>query len=248
MTLTPETGHAINAGNLHKTISFAEGIGTSYNPSNPEITVPALKATSILWDKSLAQVNLFAAAYLVVVNNRYLILLPLDKLLTKVYNAAASSQVSVKFIDDVRNRIKKLKGIRISPKIKIVVDQQGTPTDKTINQISASQTGIDHVIDHLDGLIQVLLLEPGYAPSETDITTTALLTLLTAIKSANQDVIDAFPALDNARIARDELLYKKYPVGLDLAGKVKKYIRSVFGGDSREYHQVAKLKFTRPRK
>jgi hypothetical protein len=49
----------------------------------------------------------------------------------------------------------------------------------------------------------------------------------------------------NFRIARNVILYANETGLVDIAGEVKKYIKSVFGGTSPQYKQVSKLKFTK---
>ena len=53
--------------------------------------------------------------------------------------------------------------------------------------------------------------------------------------------------LSNKRIARDEVLYADGTGLVDLAGLVKKYIKSLFGADSPQYEQISGLKFTAPK-
>jgi hypothetical protein len=242
-----ETGYFINHGNLYKLGSFVKGYGAEYQPGNPDL----LYANIILqYDAETAAfklINVKAAPWVTNVNTRGLALEPLDKILTKVFNSLASSKADTKIIADVRSRINKMKGVRATPKIKMTPEDPNTPTDDSIKQISASQTGIDHIIDDLDALIQILLLETNYHPSEPEIKTTALTTLLNDIIEKNKAVIDAFPDLDNARIARNKLMFADGG-SFELASKVKKYVLSVYGGKSKQYHQVASLKFTKPKK
>ena len=42
MASTSETGHAKNVANLETMISYCTGYGTTYKPSNPEISLAAL--------------------------------------------------------------------------------------------------------------------------------------------------------------------------------------------------------------
>ena len=61
----------------------------------------------------------------------------------------------------------------------------------------------------------------------------------------NTAVINALTPLSNARIARNNLLYNTGTGLVDLAGEVKKYVKSVFGTTSPQYKQVSGLKFTK---
>ncbi len=238
-----ETGHAVNHGNLNKAIAIVKAIGTRYQPSNDDILLAAL-ILHLAAEKAIFKlVNEKGAIWVIKIKGRQVIFEPLDKLLTKVYNYAASTKISKNVLENIASDIKKIKGIRAIPKLKIV---EGQPTDESVNQISAAQTGIDHTINNLDALIQILIAEPLYDPQETEISTDTLTLLLTDIRSINDAVIEAFPPFDNARIERNRLLYGAGG-GKELADLVKKYIRSLFGGDSPQYHQIAALKFTKPK-
>ena len=56
-------------------------------------------------------------------------------------------------------------------------------------------------------------------------------------------VMNAATPLSNARISRDEELYAGTTGLVDLAGLVKKYVKSVFGGDSAQFKQLSDLEF-----
>ncbi len=238
-----ETGHVVNHGNLNKAIAIVKSIGTRYQPSNADILLAALILHFAAEKAIFKIVNEKGAIWVIKIKARQVIFLPLDKILTQVYNYAASTKISKNVLENIASDIKKIKGIRAVPKLKTV---EGQPTDESVNQISAAQTGIDHTINNLDALIQILIAEPLYDPQETEITTDTLTTLLTDINSINDAVVDVFPAFDNARIERNRLLYG-VGGGKELADHVKNYIRSLFGGDSPQYHQIAALKFTKPK-
>jgi hypothetical protein len=242
-----ETGHAVNHGNTYKLASFVKGYGVKYNPSNPDLLYANIMLQYDAETAALKLVSKNAAPWVNNVNNRQIVLELLDPTLTKVFNSIASSKASAQSIADVESRIKKMKGIRIHPKIKMEPADPTTPTDDSINQISASQTGIDHIIDDFTSLIEYLSIETYYTPNEDEIKVANLTLFLKDIVEKNKAVIDVFPDLDNARIARDLLMYGEGGSN-ELASKVKKYVRSVFGGDSREYHQLGGLAFTKPKK
>ncbi|MCD1116825.1 hypothetical protein [Chryseobacterium turcicum] len=56
MASTTETGHAKNIANLQTLIEFVIGYGTSYNPSNPNLQLPALTVLKESADFTLADV------------------------------------------------------------------------------------------------------------------------------------------------------------------------------------------------
>ena len=69
------------------------------------------------------------------------------------------------------------------------------------------------------------------------------MSLQADLKVKNNDVVVASIQLSNARIARNEILYKPLTGLIDVAFDFKVYIKSVFGATSPQYKQISKLKF-----
>ena len=179
------------------------------------------------------------------INGRDIVFSPLSKLITRVVNAVASSNVSKQVLADVKTIARKIQGKRGSDKLPTVVDDPNTPEDESQKSISASQMSFDNRIENMDKLIQLLPSQSDYAPNETDLKVATLTTLLGDMKTKNTAVINALTPLSNARIARNTLLYATGTGLVDIAGEVKKYVKSVFGGTSPQYKQVSGLKFTK---
>lgn len=95
----------------------------------------------------------------------------------------------------------------------------------------------------MDKLIQLLSVQTGYTPNETDLKVTTLTTLLADMRTKNTGSINALTPLSNARIARNTILSATGTGLVDIAGEVKKYVKSVFGGTSPQYKQVSGLSF-----
>ncbi|MEI6853184.1 MAG: hypothetical protein WCL06_10090 [Bacteroidota bacterium] len=240
------TGHIVNHGSLKIVRSFINGLGAEYNPSNDKIKIANIDLLLSSQTNAFKTVNAKSIPWVNAVNARVDVLKPLDKTLTKVLNSLKSTEASVEVIADARSRINKIKGVRATPKIVMDPTDPAVPTDTSVNQISAAQTDINHIIDNFQNLIMLLEAEPLYDPAETDITTAALGTLLSSIVTANDEVIAAFPAFDNARIARNEVLYG-VDGGHEIQLKVKKYVLSIFGAKDKRYHQISGVKFTKPK-
>lgn len=240
-----ETGHAVNAANFTRMIAYAENAGAKYNPPNDAISVVNLKIKD---QKQIAAIKLFhekAAIWMQDVNAREAAMEPVNKLMTRVKNLVNACNVLPQFINDVSGLVKKIQGVRATPKIKTEVGDVKSPTEETIIQISASQQGIDNKIDNLDKLLELLKAEPNYLPNEADLRITAIETLINDAKAKNKAVGLSAPPLESARNDRNNELYGKIHGGLDLANVVKSYFKAIFGGNSVEYHNIAKLEFKR---
>ena len=103
----------------------------------------------------------------------------------------------------------------------------------------------DSRLDNFDKLIKLLSSVAAYAPNEADLKITALTALYTDLKAKNLAVINAETPLNNARIARNDVMYKDNTGLVDVATDVKTYIKSVYGATSPQYKTVSSLKFTK---
>jgi 3-dehydroquinate synthase class II len=245
MASTSETGHAKNVTNFEDLISFCTGYGATYNPSKAGIKLPALNTQFTSAKNSLSSINTLLPPSTNAINGRDIVFSPLSKLITKIVNAVASSNVSKQVIADVKTIARKIQGKRGSDKLPDIADDPNTPEDESQKSISSSQMSFDNRIENMDKLIQLLASQAGYAPNETDLKVATLTTLLADMKTKNTAVITALTPLSNARIARNTILYATGTGLVDTAGEVKKYVKSVFGGTSPQYKQVSKLKFTK---
>lgn len=109
--------------------------------------------------------------------------------------------------------------------------------------LSASQMSYDNRLDNFDKLIKLLSSVEEYAPNEADLKVASLSALYADLMLKNMTVISAANPLSNARILRDEVLYKKGTGLVDIALDVKAYVKSVYGASSPKYKQVSKLTF-----
>lgn len=250
MASTSETGHAKNVANFEDLISFCQGYGGSYNPSKDAIQIPSLSATHTNALGALANINALLPSNTNAVNAREAAFSPLSKLVTRVVNAADASDVTKQVKADVKTIARKLQGKRATPK-KDTPTSPDAPTpaitaaDATAKSISASQMSFDQRIENLDKLIQLLASQPAYIPNEPELTVAGLTTFLGIMRNTNTAAVNAYTPVSNARINRDTILYAEGTGLVDLAGDVKSYVKSVFGGTSPQYKQVSGLKFTK---
>ena len=240
-----ETGHAKNVANFEDLISFCTGYGTSYNPSNASIKLAALNTLNTSAKYSLTAINAVLPPWKNAINARDIVFAPLSKLITRVVNSLDSSNVSRQSVADAKTFARKIQGKRASDKLPPVADDPNTPEDESQKSISASQMSFDNRIENLDKLIQLLASLTGYTPNENDLKVTSLTALLADMRTKNTAAINAFTPLSNARIARNNILYATGTGLVDIAGEVKKYVKSVFGGTSPQYKQVSGLQFTK---
>ena len=244
MASTTETGHANNVANFESLITSATVFGASYNPSKDSIKLPALQTLLTASKESLNALNIAQSAYSNAVAARESAFEPFSKLVTRVNNALKASDTTVQVDESAQTIVRKLQGKRASAKLtdedKKALEAEG----KEVNQISVAQLSYDSKLENLDKLIMLLTSVPLYNPNEEDLKVESLMTLYNEFKALNNDVLTATVQLSNARISRNDILYKPLTGLVDIAFDAKVYIKSVFGATSPQFKQVSKLSFT----
>jgi hypothetical protein len=245
MASTSEQGHNRNSVNYDRLIINCTSFGTTYNPTKPALKIAAMQVQSTAAKNSITTMNALTPAYKNAVAARITAFKPIDKLITRVNNAFKASDVTKEMISSAQTIVRKLQGRRATPKTneeeKKVAAEAGNP----IVEISASQMSYDSRIENLDKFIKLISSVAAYAPNEADLKITALTALYTDLKAKNLAVINAETPLNNARIARNDTMYKDNVGLVDVANDVKTYIKSVYGATSPQYKLVSSLKFTK---
>ncbi len=243
MANTSETGHAKNAANFDELTSFAMGHGTAYNPSKVSIKIPALQALSASAKGAISTVNAAEPAYKNAVAAREAAFTPLNKLITRVMNALKATDTTVAIDNSAKTLARKIQGARAKAKKTEEEKKVLAAEGKEVVEISSSQMSYDSRLDNFDKLLMLLASVTLYTPNEEDLKVAALTTLYNDLKAKNTAVLTATTPLSNARIVRNEILYKPDTGLVDTALAVKTYIKSLYGATSPQYKQVSKLEF-----
>lgn len=240
MASTSEVGHAKNVANFHDLISFCEGYGATYNPSKATLKIAPLKDLETKAQTNLAAIVPLRTAFNDAVNARIQAFEGLKPLATRLVNALQSTDATKEKIADAKTINKKIQGGRAS-----VPKPPAAPDTNPPDSISSSQQSYDQLIQHFASLISVLQSEPSYTPNEADLQIATLNDRLTSITQKNQDISNAYTAVDNARIDRNDTLYNDTTGLVNRATDVKKYVKSIYGASSPQYSQVSGLKFSK---
>ena len=237
MASNSETGHAKNVANFQDLIAFVTGYGNVYSPSKSALKLTALNDLKNAAQTKLADVILKNTNYNNIVNDRVTAFSNIQSLGTRMVSALEATDATTEKIKDAKVFNRKLQGKRAS---------SATPIDPSApapNTISVSQLSYDQIIQHFAGLISVLESESSYTPNESELKITSLTTKLSDLTQNNDKVATAYASVSNSRIDRDKTLYNPEGGLVDIAGEVKKYIKSIFGASSPEYAQVKGIQF-----
>ncbi|HMT75976.1 MAG TPA: hypothetical protein PKA77_18020 [Chitinophagaceae bacterium] len=239
MSSAIETGHAKNVANFSTLISFCMA-NPAYNPAAPPLTIAGLTSKHTAARTALDNVIATGNAFNNAVNSRKTAFAALCPFATRVINALEASGATAETIKDARTINRKLQGQRATKKEPAAA---AATSGNTPNTISASQQSYDQLTVHFSKLISLVTSVPAYAPNETDINTAALNAKLSSLQTISSAVADAYTAWSNSRIVRQNELYHTDTGLVAIAGKVKKYVKSVSGAGSPQYRQLSALLF-----
>jgi hypothetical protein len=244
MASTSETGHAKNVANYEKLIADITALGTAYNPSKANLKLTALNTQLTAAKAAITAVNSAEPAYKNAVSARDVSFSTISKLITRVNNALKASDTTEQVDESAMTLVRKLQGRRATPKKTEEQKKVAADAGKEIVEISSSQMSFDSRLDNFDKLIKLLTSVTAYAPNEADLKVTTLTTVYNDLKAKNTAVTTAEAPLTNARIARNDVLYKTNTGVVDTSVDVKSYIKSVYGATSPQYKAISGLKFT----
>jgi len=244
MSSTSETGHAKNVANYEKLIANVTALGTPYNPSKASLKLPALNTQLTAAKTAIAAVNSAEPAYKNAVSARDVAFAPLSKLITRVSNALKASDTTAQVDESAMTLIRKLQGRRATPKMTEEEKKVAAEAGNEVTEISSSQMSFDSRLDNFDKLIKLLTSVGEYDPNEPDLGIDALIAIYGDLSIKNSAVTLAAAPLTNARIARNDVLYKAGTGVVDTSVDVKTYVKSVFGATSPQYKTISGLKFT----
>ena len=180
----------------------------------------------------LNNVNSALAANSNAIAAREVALKPISKLITRVFNTVKASDTTQEVDDQVHSLVRKIQGVRATPKITEEEKAAMEANGKAPKEISSAQMSFDSRIENIDKLVKLLGSNASYAPNEDELKVETLQNICNQLKEFNAQVVNTTTQLSNARIARNEILYKLDTSLTDTALAVKNYIKAVFGPTS----------------
>lgn len=243
MSSKSEVGNAKNVSNFFKIITFATGLGSLYNPTKTILKLSNLIAIHATAETDLATVITDNTAFNNRTNENAAEFSDVRPLATQLVNALEATDAIPAKIKDAKGFNRKLQGKKAA-KLTEQIDINTPAPDS----ISASQLSYDQQIQHLTGLNSVLISEPTYIPNEAPLKTATVATKIATLTTKNKAVATAFTKISNSRIKRDKTIYLPETGMVDVAYKVKKYVKSAFGASSPEFKQISGIPFKRPNK
>lgn len=248
-----ETGHAKNVANLLKLNQLIATFGTTYNPSNNAIKLPALTTLYTTANAKLSTVNSSFTNWKNATNARELAFDPLSKQSTQVLGSLQSLGIAQQTVDDFEFQVKKFRstGSRTTttsnepPPTPDASDPNAPVQTSETSSISNSQQSFDNKLQHFEKMILILQSVPSYNPNEVSYKVVNLQTQLTNLVSLNNAANTSYANVKASRIDRNTFFYAPNTGMLDIVKQVKAYIKSVYGATSQQYKAASEIKFIR---
>ena len=248
MSTIYEGGHAKNLASLKKITQLGTDIGAAYSPVPTDITVAGLNTLYTNSDAALTAVKNTYNDWKNAINARKIAFFPIKQFCTQLLGILQSSGANQQTVDNYTSLLVKVRGIKLSkpdePNANKAIVNDPPPVELPITH-SASQVSFDNMIEHFDKMIKLLASVPSYNPSEAQFKIINLNAQLAALKTLNFAGNDTWIKLTLARINRNKFFYADVTGMLDIARKVKNYIKGKFGAASQEYKKAAAIKFVR---
>jgi hypothetical protein len=254
MSTTYEGGHAKNLASLQKLIQLCTDIGVPYNPVPADIKITGLTALFTSTDAAHTSVKTNYNDWKNATNSRELAFKPLPALTTQLLSILQSSTSVQQTIDDFVTLAHKMRGesSKLTKADASVQSARSTNTNAVVEPVpdpsptkSNSQRSFDNMIEHFDKMVKLLASVPAYNPNENPLKVATLTAQLASLKTLNNAANDAYYKLSLARIARNKAFYAADTGMLDVARRVKSYVKGKFGASSQEYKAIVKIKFVR---
>lgn len=240
MASSSESGHAVNIANLKLLADKCAGFGAPYNPSNTDITVVNMKAKWTTVNTAQGVLTTAAEAAKEPINQRNILISPIDKLITRSFNYLDSTKASAQVKKDAKGIADKIRGFGSTKKTTTTPPEGGTPDILTVS--NSQQSYVQKAENYLKycELINTIVL---YAPNEADLKVIAMKALYQPIKDANDAIGTILAPVEQARLDRDHDLYDDETGVIDIAKACKKYVKGLFGATSPEAKLVVGIKF-----
>lgn len=244
-----DSGHETNVARFTEMIKRISEFGAKFNPARAIIKLDSMKSLQVRAIQSIAALNKAHTDMTRAITARARTFVALDKLVTRVNNAVASSDILPETIGKISNHVDKYRSKRINP----IDEPQTNPTAETAveeerRHNSVAQGSMNNKIKNFKKLITMVKAEENYLPNELDLTVESLETMLNEIITRNDLAQDGKIAFNTALEARNKILYDT-ELGLITTVRVaKKYTRSAFGPKSKQFKRLSKLVFTDIRK
>lgn len=240
MTSQSETGHAKNAAQFANIIEFCKGYGAKYQPASATLEIAQLETLLLGVNTALAESKNLQFTFNLATNKRFDSFSALRPLAQRMIYALSASGANELSVNEAKTIYRKIQGRRAK-----TIAEPGEPGAEPKKTNSVSQVSFDNLLANFSALLMLINQITAYQPNEPDLQPDSLNNYLTALQTANMEVINTYTLWSNSRIVRDELMYANDTGMVDIAMQIKAYLKSVYGISSPQFKQISSIRFKR---
>lgn len=239
MASQSETGHAKNLANFKELISIVKSLGEKYQPSAEALKVASLETLATQAEQlinKLKEAETLAKQATASLQDTFK---TLNTLSSQIMGMLSSSGAKSNSIEEARSIQKRITGGNKKSKTDNTNSQD---SEEAKAKRSQSRQSYDSRLDEFEKLIIVLQNISEYNPNEELLKISSLQNKVVEMKNAIQTTDDKNMIRSQAMAERDKILYAPESGMVEIALKVRAYIKAAFGGvKSMEYKRVSKI-------
>ena len=232
-----------NVESFGQLIGVLTGYGGTYIPGSKNLRVESLSDLFIRARATMSRVSVSKTGYETATNKREVAFAEVKQTTSRILSELKSSDVLAQTVADAASMVRKIKGRVLAEKPEVAEQAEAGKTALKRQRVTGSD--YDSVVYHFEKLIQTLLAEPNYMPSQPALQVESLQQMMSALRASNAAVVTAVTELGAARRDRNALLYRGAGSLYRTALAAKHQVRAIFGYSSEATKAANKIQFTK---
>ncbi len=225
-----------NVTNGEGMVDVLISFGSAFNPVNVTYTITSLQALNLEARGYLTEVMQTKSDEAEAISQRRALYEAFPFLITRIINELEACGAPRGTIKAAKHWVDKTRGKRIGNQKEV------KPGSK---QISTAQTSFPLQVDHFSELLIILEGCRLYDSNQPDLKLAALKDFRDSMIAANSAASLSNAFAGTSRVSRNEFFNEDYTGFVAIYAGVKRAVKATFGGNSPQYHQVAKFQFKR---
>jgi hypothetical protein len=236
----------MNLQSFEKLLGICTGYGGKYNPGRQTLRVENLLVMLKQARDKIQQVSVAKTNYENAQNNRELAFAEIRKLASRILAELKSAGIQSQTVDDAAVMVRKIRGYSLAKKpTEALPPEVAEPNDKAVVNRSRSGKKFGYITVNFEKLLQTLIAEPEYQPTNPELQVSTLQEKLEALRSVNDTLVNKAAVWSLARMERNNFFYHGRTSLYSTAMAVKQQVKAIFGNGSDATLLVSKIPFTK---
>jgi hypothetical protein len=236
----------MNLQSFEKLLGICTGYGGKYNPGRQNLRVENLSDMLMQAREKIQQVSVAKTNYENAQNDRELAFEEIRSLASRILAELRSAGIQSQTVADAAVMVRKIRGYTLAKKPTAAIQPESTVTnDKPVVNRSRSGKKFGYITVNFEKLLQTLIAEPEYQPTNPELQVSTLQEKLEALRSVNDTLVNKAAVWSLARMERNNFFYHGRTSLYSTAMAVKQQVKAIFGNGSDATLLVSKIPFTK---